>query len=147
MKGLCCACLPGGGRASLPKRLVQAFLPLSPTLSREGRGGKTAQRQLPVQPAPTLSCEGRGREARAAFVSTNSITQGEQVGVLWGWLLAQGMHIQFAHRTFSWSNEARGKAAVHCVIVGFGLDNPAHKVIYEYEDIKGEPHALVVELQ
>ena len=80
---------------------------------------------------------------RCAFVSTNSITQGEQVGVLWGWLLAQGMHIQFAHRTFSWSNEARGKAAVHCVIVGFGLDNPAHKVIYEYEDIKGEPHALV----
>ena len=41
MKGLCCACLPGGGRASLPKRLVQAFLPLSPTLSRKGRG-KTA---------------------------------------------------------------------------------------------------------
>ena len=80
---------------------------------------------------------------RCAFVSTNSITQGEQVGVLWGWLLAQGMHIQFAHRTFSWSNEARGKAAVHCVIVGFGLDNPAHKVIYEYEDTKGEPHALV----
>ena len=80
---------------------------------------------------------------RCAFVSTNSIIQGEQVGVLWGWLLAQGMHIQFAHRTFSWSNEARGKAAVHCVIVGFGLDNPAHKVIYEYEDIKGEPHALV----
>jgi hypothetical protein len=53
-------------------------------------------------------------------VSTNSITQGEQVGVLWGWLLAQGVHIHFAHRTFSWSNEAKGKAAVHCVIVGFG---------------------------
>ena len=58
---------------------------------------------------------------RCAFVSTNSITQGEQVGVLWGWLLAQGIKIHFAHRTFSWSNEARGKAAVHCVIVGFGL--------------------------
>ena len=55
-----------------------------------------------------------------AFVSTNSITQGEQVGVLWGWLLAQGVKIHFAHRTFNWSNEAKGKAAVHCVIVGRG---------------------------
>ncbi|MDP2229475.1 DNA methyltransferase [Methylotenera sp.] len=58
---------------------------------------------------------------RCAFVSTNSITQGEQVGVLWAWMLAQGIKIHFAHRTFSWSNEARGKAAVHCVIIGFGL--------------------------
>lgn len=79
---------------------------------------------------------------RVAFVSTNSITQGEQVGVLWGWLLAQGMHIHFAHRTFSWSNEARGKAAVHCVIIGFGLEDRPGKVIYEYDDIKGEPHAV-----
>ncbi|AKU66277.1 methylase [Ottowia sp. oral taxon 894] len=79
--------------------------------------------------------------ARCAFVSTNSITQGEQVGALWGWLLAQGVHIHFAHRTFAWSNEARGKAAVHCVIIGFGLQDRPGKVIYEYEDIKGEPHA------
>lgn len=78
--------------------------------------------------------------ARCAFVSTNSITQGEQVGALWGWLLAQGVHIHFAHRTFAWSNEARGKAAVHCVIIGFGLQDRPGKVIYEYEDIKGEPH-------
>jgi hypothetical protein len=40
------------------------------------------------------------RAVRCAFVSTNSIAQGEQVGVLWGWLLNQGIHIQFAHRTF-----------------------------------------------
>ncbi len=79
---------------------------------------------------------------RAAFVSTNSITQGEQVGVLWGWMLAQGIQIHFAHRTFSWSNEARGKAAVHCVIVGFGRGDVPDKVIYEYEDIKGEPLAV-----
>ncbi len=83
-----------------------------------------------------------GSAPRCAFVSTNSITQGEQVGVLWGWLLAQGVHIHFAHRTFSWSNEARGKAAVHCVIVGFGREDRPGKVIYEYEDIKGEPHAV-----
>ncbi len=91
-------------------------------------------------PPPALSCV--ALQARCAFVSTNSITQGEQVGVLWGWLLAQGIHIQFAHRTFAWSNEARGKAAVHCVIVGFGLEDRPGKVIYEYEDIKGEPHAV-----
>ncbi len=79
---------------------------------------------------------------RTAFVSTNSITQGEQVGALWGWLLAQGVKIHFAHRTFSWSNEARGKAAVHCVIIGFGLQDVAEKTIFEYEDIKGEAHAI-----
>jgi hypothetical protein len=79
---------------------------------------------------------------RCAFVSTNSITQGEQVGVLWGWMLSQGIRIQFAHRTFNWSNEARGKAAVHCVIVGFGLQDLSNKTIYEYEDIKGMPLAV-----
>lgn len=79
---------------------------------------------------------------RCAFVSTNSITQGEQVGVLWGWLLAQGVHIQFAHRTFSWSNEAKGKAAVHCVIIGFGLEDAPGKRIYEYENIRGEAHPV-----
>jgi hypothetical protein len=81
---------------------------------------------------------------RVAFVSTNSIAQGEQVGVLWGWLLARGIHIHFAHRTFRWSNEASGKAAVHCVIVGFGLHDVPNKVIYEYEEIAGEPHAMPV---
>lgn len=80
--------------------------------------------------------------ARCAFVSTNSITQGEQVGVLWGWMLSQGVHIHFAHRTFSWTNEAKGKAAVHCVIIGFGLQDQTDKTIYEYENIKGEPLAV-----
>jgi len=77
-----------------------------------------------------------------ALVSTNSICQGEQVGTLWGYLLEHGAHIHFAHRTFQWNNEARGKAAVHCVIVGFGLRESAEKTIFEYEDIKGEPHAI-----
>ncbi|NLD13502.1 MAG: class I SAM-dependent DNA methyltransferase [Gammaproteobacteria bacterium] len=81
---------------------------------------------------------------RCAFVSTNSITQGEQVGVLWSWMLEQGTKIFFAHRTFSWSNEARGNAAVHCVIVGFALHEITPKRIFEYEDIKGEPLELVV---
>jgi hypothetical protein len=79
-----------------------------------------------------------------AFVSTNSITQGEQVAVLWGEMQRLGMHIHFAHRTFQWTNEASGKAAVHCVIVGFGPSDHAVKTIYEYEDIKGLPHAVPV---
>ena len=79
---------------------------------------------------------------RTAFVSTNSIVQGEQVGVLWGWMLAKGIHIQFAHHTFRWSNEASGKAAVHCIIVGFGLEDRPGKVIYQYENIQSEAHAV-----
>jgi type I restriction-modification system DNA methylase subunit len=78
---------------------------------------------------------------RIAFVSTNSITQGEQVGALWSDLLRNGVKIHFAHRTFSWSNEARGKAAVHCVIIGFALHDTDRKTIYDYENIKGEAHA------
>ena len=78
-------------------------------------------------------------EVACALVSTNSLCQGEQVGVLWPYLLSKniGMHIQFAHRTFQWSNEGRGVAAVHCIIVGFG-PRPAEKsVVYDYSgDIK-----------
>ncbi|MEO6967596.1 MAG: DNA methyltransferase [Rhodanobacteraceae bacterium] len=78
-----------------------------------------------------------------AFVSTNSITQGEQVGVLWPWLRGHGIKIRFAHRTFQWSNEGKGVAAVHCVIVGFGMVEPAKRTLYTYPDgIKGEPSAL-----
>jgi hypothetical protein len=83
------------------------------------------------------------RKVRCAFVSTNSITQGEQVGVLWGWMLAQGIHIHFAHRTFQWSNDAPGKAAVHCVIIGFGMEERAPR-LFEYEDIKGAGHEIAV---
>ncbi len=81
----------------------------------------------------------------AAFVSTNSITQGEQVGVLWGELLNKyHIKIHFAHRTFRWSNEASGMAAVHCVIIGFGAFDVEKKTIFEYEDIRGEAHAVTV---
>jgi len=74
------------------------------------------------------------------FVSTNSICQGEQVTLLWSYLLARGIRIHFAHRTFRWSNEGRGVAAVHCVIVGFGLQEPKQRIIYDYsDDITGEP--------
>ena len=52
--------------------------------------------------------------------------------------------ISFAHRTFSWTNEAKGKAAVHVIIIGFGLIEKTNKFIYDYEDIKGEPHEIKV---
>nr|WP_236721387.1 DNA methyltransferase [Trichormus sp. NMC-1] len=77
---------------------------------------------------------------RCAFVSTNSISQGEQVGILWQELYSNyKIKIHFAHRTFSWRNEAKGNAAVHCVIIGFGLQNIENKRIFDYVDIKGEP--------
>jgi hypothetical protein len=82
----------------------------------------------------------RGTSVRCAFVSTNSITQGEQVGVLWSELYRLGMHIHFAHRTFTWTNEARGKAAVHCVIVGFGADDVKPKRLFDYPNPKADPH-------
>lgn len=61
----------------------------------------------------------RGTAGRWAFVTTNSITQGEVVAPLFGAILDAGWRIGFAHRTFSWTSEAAGKAAVHCVIIGF----------------------------
>src|SRR5690606_9252395 len=79
---------------------------------------------------------------RCAFVSTNSITQGEQVGILWSELYQRGMHIQFAHRTFKWSNEARGKAAVHCVIVGFGFEQIRAHSLFDYARVDADPHLL-----
>ncbi|MDA8015434.1 MAG: N-6 DNA methylase [Gammaproteobacteria bacterium] len=83
------------------------------------------------------------QEIRGAFVSTNSITQGEQVYMLWPGLIEDGIRVHFAHRTFKWTNEARGKAAVHCVIIGFGLFDTPKKRLFEYEDIDGEPHEIV----
>ncbi len=79
---------------------------------------------------------------KAAFVSTNSITQGEQVGVLWPDLLKRGGKIHFAHRTFQWSSEARGKAAVHCVIIGFALHDAEDKRIFDYETVQAEPQEI-----
>lgn len=84
-----------------------------------------------------------GTDVEVGFVSTNSIVQGEQVGLLWRPMLDRyGVHINFAHRTFKWSNEARGKAAVHCVIIGFAFQDAQNKSLFDYETIDGEPHRL-----
>ncbi|MBK5286184.1 MAG: class I SAM-dependent DNA methyltransferase [Bacteroidia bacterium] len=90
---------------------------------------------------------GLGGEAktRCAFVSTNSISQGEQVGILWNELFNKyHIKIHFAHRTFQWSNEAKGNAAVHVVIIGFSNFDVDEKYLYEYDDIKAEPHEVKV---
>ena len=80
-----------------------------------------------------------------AFVSTNSISQGEQVGVLWNELYnSYKIKIHFAHRTFKWGNEGKSNALVHVVIIGFSNFDILEKLIYEYEEIKGEPHELKV---
>lgn len=75
-----------------------------------------------------------GTSIRAALVSTNSVTQGEAVADLWKPLFESGVHIDFAHRTFRWDSEAKIKAHVHCVIVGFSTaPNPAPKTLFTSE--------------
>ncbi len=76
-----------------------------------------------------------GPYLRAAFVSTNSITQGEQVGVFWDALYKRhGIVLDFAYRTFPWESEARGKAQVHVVIIGFSFGGRRQRCIYETTD-------------
>ena len=71
---------------------------------------------------------------RTALVSTNSVSQGESVANLWKPLFADGVHIDFAYRTFRWDSEAKSKAHVHCVIIGFSTAvNPAERRIYSSE--------------
>lgn len=75
---------------------------------------------------------------KAAFVSTNSICQGEQVVPLWKGLIEGGVYINFAHQTFKWSNEARGAAAVYCIVVGFSRKNEV-KGIFAYQTPTSDP--------
>ncbi len=78
-------------------------------------------------------------ETEVAFVSTNSIAQGEQPALLWNELFRLGIKIKFGHRTFKWNNEAKGNAAVHVVIIGFRFGEPTAKTLYEYSDLNSEP--------
>lgn len=82
-------------------------------------------------------------QAKAAFVSTNSIVQGEQTSILWGQMLNKyNIKIHFAHRTFKWSNEARENAEVFCIIIGFANFDTVNKRVFDYDDIKGEAHEI-----
>lgn len=77
----------------------------------------------------------KGTPIRCAFVSTNSICQGEQASTLWQPLLQDGLSINFAYRTFKWSNEARNQAAVHCVIVGFAYAATEEKLLFNEKGV------------
>lgn len=71
-------------------------------------------------------------DARWAFVSTNSVSQGQAVPTLWGSIFDSGWRVRFAHRTFPWASEASGGAAVHCVIIGFDRDVDQKSRLFEY---------------
>ncbi|MBN2747534.1 MAG: class I SAM-dependent DNA methyltransferase [Bacteroidales bacterium] len=87
----------------------------------------------------------QGTNIKVAFVSTNSISQGEQVGILWNEMFNRyKIKIHFAHRTFRWDNEAKGNAAVHVVIVGFANFDTTKKLLFDYENIKAEAHEVKV---
>ena len=80
------------------------------------------------------------RPIKTAFVSTNSISQGEQPAVLWSELWSHGMGIDFAYGTFAWTSEAKGKAAVHVVIVGFSsMPKPRTRPLWTFATPKSDP--------
>jgi hypothetical protein len=84
----------------------------------------------------------KNHHIETAFVSTNSIVQGEQVAILWQYLLENlGGYINFAHHTFKWTNEGKGVAAVHCVIVGYSTHERKEKTIFSYNNISGDPNS------
>jgi hypothetical protein len=84
------------------------------------------------------------RGGKAAFVSTNSICQGEQPSILFPQLFELGIGISFAHRTFEWENDAKGQAAVSCVIIGLEKNPQGLKNLWSYPDTKGQPVLTVV---
>jgi hypothetical protein len=83
-------------------------------------------------------------DCTAGFVSTNSITQGEQPALLWSKLNPLGITIDFGHRPFTWTNEAKGKAAVHVVIVGFSKRELKLKKLWTYKTVKSEAELHLV---
>jgi len=82
---------------------------------------------------------------KVAFVSTNSIAQGEQVGILWNELFSKyNIKIHFAHKTFKWNNEARGVAGVYVVIIGFAAFDVKNKILYEYDNPSSDAHKISI---
>ncbi len=120
---------------------------------RAGEGSVVSEQMdtLEANPSPRSAAlsrplpqgeRGGNKRIRIAFVSTNSITQGEQVAQLWPILFDRyHLEIAFAHRTFSWGSEARGKAHVHVVIIGLchATNESDEKRLFSYPDIKGDP--------
>lgn len=87
----------------------------------------------------------QGTKIGIGYISTNSIVQGTQVGSLWGDLMSKyKIYINFAHQSFVWSNEAKGKAAVHCVIIGFACFEAEYKKLSKYTSTSPEPITTIV---
>lgn len=82
------------------------------------------------------------RQGLFAYVTTNSICQGQPVPALFEPIYKQGWDIKFAHRTFAWDSEAPGKAAVHCIVVGFIRDQSNDQKLWDYPDVNGEPQQV-----
>lgn len=83
----------------------------------------------------------QGTTIKCAFVSTNSISQGQQVALIWPNLIKEGLTINFAYRTFVWDNEANNKAHVHCVIIGFSnQDTIKNKYIFDGNEVEEVKH-------
>ena len=88
-------------------------------------------------------CSSTENKPRIGFIATNSITQGEQVGQLWPVLFDRlELEIAFAHRTFAWGSDARGRAHVHVVVIGLEhrSNAPHERQLFSYDDLQGEPH-------
>lgn len=81
--------------------------------------------------------------AAFAFVTTNSVTQGQPVGPLFRPIIREGWRISFAHRTFEWESEATGAAAVHCVVIGFDKSSRRPR-LFDYDTVKSTPHEIEV---
>lgn len=81
----------------------------------------------------------KNQNIHCAFVSTNSICQGELVYPVWKRLLSYDIHINFAHTTFKWANEAKHNAGVYCVIVGFSKGKSTTCKLFTYATVKGDP--------
>jgi hypothetical protein len=94
--------------------------------------------------AKALNYFGTSIQGHWAFVSTSSITQGQPVPLVFGRVLSEGWNIAFAHRTFAWSSEVPGAAAVHCVIVGFARGKSDTARLFDYREVKGAPTERIV---
>ena len=95
--------------------------------------------------AQALHLYSDGRSGEFGYVTTNSITQGQPVPALFAPIQREGWRIKYAHRTFAWDSEAPGKAAVHCVIIGFTRDRGPKQRLWTYPDINAAPVEVSVE--
>ncbi len=125
--------------AKLQSKAQRAQIQRIAELARNGNGGTLDYVTAWFIKAGEYIGTGQGR---IGFVATNSITQGEQAGQFWPILFRRcNLEISFAHQTFAWGSDARGKAQVHVVILGLDQKDrsPNRKRLFSYPDIRGEP--------